>query len=230
MKLPRRVANETLAPQTFAAYCFIQPSIQGRLMAVVVLAVNWTAVGVVVAVLSAAVAVITKLLLPAWQKLRDPSRIRREASDAYEAQLKVAAKAIDDAAAERLPMTTAQNELNELSKREETLRREFGHGSAVHWIARINREILRRAFDIVRMNSSDPWLKALIRHGVDEAGLRAFEDERDHAIGRRGPVLTFATPVSELQRLADLAQLSSPYDEQFENLLADQQPTTASAA
>jgi hypothetical protein len=190
-------------------------------MVAVVLGVDWVAVTAIAGVAAAAVAVATKLLLPAVQTLRDPTRRRREASDAYEAQLKVTAKAIDDTAARRQAMSTAQNELNELSKREEQLRREFGRGSAVNWVARINRGMLRRAFDMASTSSPNPEFGDLINHGVDEAGLRAFENERDAAMRSRKPVHTFATDEGELSRLAKLAELEPPYDEQFEKLVAD---------
>lgn len=185
------------------------------------LAINWTAVTAIVGVVTVALAVITKLLWPGIKRLRDPTRKRKEESVAYEKQLKVVAKAIDDAAADRLAMATAQSELNELSKQEERLRLAFGNESAVHWLARINREMLRRAFDIARTSSSDPSLGDLIRLGVDEQGLRAFENERDEALRHRKAVVTFKTSDGELRRLADLAQLPSPYDQRFEALLAN---------
>jgi hypothetical protein len=191
------------------------------------LAVDWTAVGAIAGSIAAAVAIAAKLLLPAVRALRDPTRRRKEASAAYETQLKVTAKAIDDARAGRQLMSTAQNELNELSEREERLRQEFGSESTVHWVARINRGMLRRAFDIAVMSAPDPWFDALIKHGVDDAGLRVFEIERDVALRQRQPVLTFVTSGPELERLADLAKLEPPYDERFNKALAGSITTAA---
>jgi hypothetical protein len=147
--------------------------------------------------------------------------LREQTADQYLTQLKVTTKAIDDAAAGRIEMPMAQRELSDLSAPEEQLRRAFGDEPAVHWVARINRGMLRRAFDIANGNrsGSDVSLDELVSL-LDDAGFDAFECERKVAMGHGEPVRVFATDPAYLGMMAERAHLPAPQRERFAEILA----------
>jgi hypothetical protein len=179
--------------------------------------VDWAAVSAVVAVLGLAAGAVKGLLA----RPRARTRRREDVASQYLTQLKVTAKAIHDAAAGRTGLPGAQAELTKLSGPEERLRQEFGPESAIHWVARLNREMLRRAFEIASGKPQGSYsLEELVALGVDEDGIKVFERELQAAMKRKEPVLVFAREPMYLNTMGDMAQLPSPQREQFEELLA----------
>jgi hypothetical protein len=151
--------------------------------------------------LSATVEVIVRQLR-AWGVLaREPERPRSTSTDQreetaqdYLAQLKVAAKAIHDAAEGRVDLSHAQEELTRLSRPQELLRQAFGDESTVHWVARLNLGMLRRAIAIVGGKRDSSFsVGELVELGVDEPGVHIFERERDAALRTKVPAKAFAT-------------------------------------
>jgi hypothetical protein len=179
--------------------------------------VDWAAVSAVVAALGLVAGAVKALLA----RPRARTRRRADVASQYLIQLKVTAKAIHDAAGGRTGLPGAQAELTKLSGPEERLRQEFGHESTIHWVARLNREMLRRAFEIASGKPQGPYLlEELVALGVDEDGIKVFERELQAAMKRKEPVLVFATEPMYLNTMGDMAQLPSPQREQFGELLA----------
>lgn len=178
---------------------------------------------------SGAVEVIVRQLR-AWGVLaREPdsvprtsTRERQDAARKYLTQLKVAAKAIHDAADGRANLARAQEELTRLSEPQELLRQAFGGESAVHWLARLNLGMLRRAITIIIDHERDaPFsVAALVELGVDECGVDVFERERDVALRSKEPVKTFMTDPVRLHTMAEMAQLPAYQAAGLETLLA----------
>jgi hypothetical protein len=187
--------------------------------------IDWAAVSAVAAVVGLVVPLCIVGLKKLHARRTAPRTVRERTADDYLTQLKVTAKAIDDAVASRIELSTAQSALSELSAPEERLRRAFGNESAVHWIARLNREMLRRAFDIANGDRSRSGVSVsdLVSLGVDDAGFDVFERERNVAMQQRKPVYTFKSHPAYLEMMAELAQLPAPQRERFAELLAARQ-------
>jgi hypothetical protein len=183
--------------------------------------VDWAAVSAVVAVLGFVGGLCGLAFKTLRARPRARTRRREDAASEYLTQLKVTAKAIHDAAEGRTGLPGARAELTKLSDPEERLRQAFGHESTVHWVARLNREMLRRAFDIASGKPQGSYsLAELVALGVDEEGIKVFEREREAAMKRKKPVHVFATQPMYLNTMADMAQLPTPQREQFRELLA----------